>query len=480
MQNSFRNRSLATRPLALAAIAVAIAGALAAPRQADASAFQLKENSATALGRAFAGSVAAGDDASVIANNPAGMTMLQGNVFQADVTGVNFSSKFNGSATDAFGRPISGGNGGDAGTTIPVPAMYFATKVSDRWHIGAAFTAPFGFKTQYDNDWIGRYNAVKSSFKSLDGTLSASFDVTDTFTLGASFIAQRTSADLTSAVNFNTVGLGLIQQAAAGGALPPAAVPGLLGLVNGAIPPGTDGLATIKGSDWAYGWQVGAFWKVTAQDRIAFDYRSKIDHTLEGTANYNVPSNVTAVLSNPIVGQILAGAGGVPFTHTTAVADFTTPAVATLSMWHQDEKFGIGSDISYTQWDTFKQLAVTYANPAQPPSFEPFNWRNSWFVSVGGEYYYNDKLTLRTGIAVDSTPTYAATRDPRVPDSTRKWVSFGVGYKATSRLEINVGYAHIFVNSAHENGAVSPTDDVLVGDSDNSGNLLSLSAKYQF
>jgi long-chain fatty acid transport protein len=477
MQKSFLNRS---RPLVLAALTVAIAGALVAPR-AEASAFQLKENSAKALGRAFAGSAAAGDDASVIVNNPAAMSLLPGTyTFQADVTGINFSSQFHGTGTDAQGRPLTGGDGGDAGTTIPVPALYFAAKVGDRWHIGAAFTAPFGFKTDYDAGWVGRYNAIKSDFKSLDGTLSASFDVTDTFSIGASFIAQKTSAELTSAINFNSVGLGLIQQAAAGGLLPPQLVPQYLALVNGAIPPGTDGLVRIKGDDWAYGWQLGGLWRLTDKDRFALNYRSKIDSTLEGTANYVVPSNVTAVLSSPQVAPILAGAGGVPFTHTTGTADFTTPAVATASFWHQDEKFGLGADISWTKWDSFKELAVNYGNPAQPPSSETYNWRNSWFVSVGGEYYMSDKLTLRGGVAVDSTPTYSATRSPRVPDSTRKWVAFGIGYNATKNFEINAGYAHIFVNKAHMDGVASPTGDVLVGENDDKGNLLSLSAKYSF
>ncbi|WP_250634166.1 OmpP1/FadL family transporter [Pinirhizobacter soli] len=478
MQMSLTRRAWAVRPLAFAALSVAIAGALVAPRAADASAFQLKENSAKALGTAFAGSVTAGNDASVIVNNPAAMTMLDGNTFQADVTAINFSTKFSGSSNDAFGRPIAGSNGGDAGTTIPVPAMYFQSKVSDRWHVGVALTAPFGFKTDYDNDFTGRYSGLKSDFKSLDATLSASFDVTDTFTLGASAIAQRTSAELTSAINFNTVGLGIIQQGVAAGAIPPQAAPTYLGLVNAVVPPGTDGRAKIKGDDWAYGWQLGGFWKLTAQDRFALNYHSKISHTLEGTANFQIPAQVTGLLSNPALGALL-GPGQPPFTHTSGTADFTTPAFATASFWHQDEKFGLGMDISWTKWDSFKELAVQYGNPSQPPTVEEFNWRNTWFASVGGEYYATDKLTLRTGVAVDTTPTYNATRDVRVPDSTRRWLTFGLGYKVSERFDVNLGAAHIFVNKAHIN-SLSPTGDLTVGENDDKGNLLSLSGQYRF
>lgn len=477
----FKRNSLAqaARPLALAALAVAVSSALVMPNTAHASAFQLKENSAKALGRSFAGSAAAGGDASVVVNNPAAMTMLNGTVFQADVTAINFSTKFSGTGTDAFGRPLGGGNGGDGGTTIPVPAFFIATQVNDRTHLGFGVSAPFGFRTNYNYGWVGRYNALKSDFKSIAATFSASYDLTDSFTLGASFVAQRTQAELTSAINFNSVGVGLVQQAVAGGALPAANAPTYISLINSVVPPGTDGVARIKGDDWAYGWQLGGFWKMTDQDRLSLGYHSKISHKLQGNATFTVPASVTTLLSNPQIQPLLAGAGGVPFTNTTGTAPFTTPAYANLSYWHQGQDFGFGADLSWTKWSTFKELRVDYQNPAQPDSVETFNWKDTLFFSVGGEYYVNDKLTLRAGVAVDGTPTSVATRDPRVPDGTRHWISVGMGYKASDKLDLNVGYAHIFVKDAHVNN-LSPTGDRLTGNFKDKGNLLAFSAAYHF
>jgi long-chain fatty acid transport protein len=479
MQMSFRPFSRAGRPLTLAALSLAILGSFAAPQSAHASAFQLHEDSAAAMGRAYAGSTTAGGDVSVVANNPAAMSDLKGTYFQADVTAINFGTTFSGSAHDALGRPINGNGGGDAGTTMPVPALFFATQLGDKWHVGGSFTVPFGFQTEYDQQWIGRYNALKSKFTSLDLTLSASYDVTDNFALGLSGIAQKTSAELTSAINYNAVGLGVVNQAVAAGALPPAAGQAFAQQVNTVVPPGSDGIARIKGDDWAYGWQVGMFWKITSQDKFALDYRSKISHTITGTANFTVPANVQALLANPTVAGLLAGAGGVPFTHTQGTAPFTTPAVATASYWHQEEKFGLGMDVAWTKWDSFKNLNVYYANPAQPTTTEVFNWKNSWYIAFGGDYYLNDKVTLRGGLALDTTPTSTATRDPRVPDATRQLVSFGVEYKASERFVLNASYAHIFVNSARIN-STSSTGDVLTGSSDDYGNLLSFSAQYKF
>lgn len=464
------------RPLALAALAVAVGGVLALPQTAHASAFQLHENSAQSMGRAYAGSIA-GDDCSVIVNNPAAMTMLPKHCFQVDVTGINFSTKFHGSAQDAFGRPISGGNGGDGGTTLPIPALYWSSRMGEKWNLGAAFTVPFGFQTKYDRDWKGRYSAVKSKFQSLDATVSLSYDVSDSFTLGFSAIAQHTSAELSSAINYNMVGVGLVQQGVAGGAIPPAAAPGLINQFGAVVPPGSDGLATIKGDDWGYGWQVGALWKLTPNDRVAFNYHSKISHTLHGTANFTMPANVQALLASPQVQGLLGGAE--PFQHTTGTADFTTPAFATVSYWHRGESFGIGADVSWTKWDVFKKLKVEYGNPAQPETVEPFDWRNTWYAAVGGDWYVSNQLTLRAGVAVDASPTHVSTRDPRVPDGTRKLLSVGLGYKASDNLRIDVSYAHVFVNDAHVN-TVSSTGDRLTGSFDDYGNLLALGVQYSY
>ena len=57
---------------------------------ANASGFQIKENSTKALGRAFAGSAAAAGDASVVSNNPAAMSTFKQSAVQADVAVIDW------------------------------------------------------------------------------------------------------------------------------------------------------------------------------------------------------------------------------------------------------------------------------------------------------------------------------------------------------------------------------------------------------
>lgn len=204
-------------------LALGIAGALAAGN-AHGAAFQLKENSAKGLGRAFAGSISAPGDASVVATNPAAMRLLDGTQFQADVSAISFSAKYHGEggrytgATGAgTGTAVSGGNGGDAGMIAPVPSMYYHLPFgeNDNMHFGASLSVPFGFKTEYDRDWVGRYQGVKTELQAVDFGLSFSYDVNPYVSFGASVFAERLDIELSNALDFGTIISAAAQQKAA-------------------------------------------------------------------------------------------------------------------------------------------------------------------------------------------------------------------------------------------------------------------------
>jgi long-chain fatty acid transport protein len=431
---------------ALAAIPLALAAALAG-QNALASGFQLKENSAEGLGRSFAGSAAAPGDCSVVANNPAAMSEVKGGCFQADVTAINFETKFHGSGEDFLGRPLTGGNGGDGGTTQPVPALYFIHSIDEQFALGASLTVPFGFQTEYNEGWMGRYDSLKSKLESPALTFAGSWKLSDEFSLGLSLIAQRTSAELTQAIDFGTI---------------------LAGPTNGALlPQEADGFGSLKGDDWGYGWGFGALWHATPNDTFGFNFHSEIDHTIDGDGKFLVPSNLVPLL-------------GGAFTNSPGKADFDTPMFATASWWHTlDDHISFGADVGYTNWSHFKDLRVHYANPAQPDSESVFDWRDSWFVSFGGDYRLDPNWTLRAGVAYDETPTKDSTRDSRVPDGNRTWLSFGVGYKVSDDLKFEAGYAHLWVDDGDINHT-SATFSTLTGAFQSSGNLLSVSGQFRF
>jgi long-chain fatty acid transport protein len=121
--------------------------------------FQLLEQSASGLGNAYAGSAAIAENASTIYFNPAGMTYLPGVNVSGGATAIRPSFKFRDNGLSrgplALGGAPSTSNGGDAGSWGVVPNAYMSWQINDRWFAGVGLGAPFGLKTEYEDDWAG-------------------------------------------------------------------------------------------------------------------------------------------------------------------------------------------------------------------------------------------------------------------------------------------------------------------------------------
>ncbi|MGB1271685.1 MAG: OmpP1/FadL family transporter, partial [Endozoicomonas sp.] len=138
--------------------------------QAGAAGFALNETSASAAGTAFAGRGSNAEDASIMASNPAGIALLD----QAQVTGgmgvVVPKGKFEGTGTnvnlDGVGIPSgvdrASGSEDNFLKTAVIPFGYFAMPYDEKWSFGLGIYAPFGSKTDYDDDWAGRHLANKT------------------------------------------------------------------------------------------------------------------------------------------------------------------------------------------------------------------------------------------------------------------------------------------------------------------------------
>ncbi|PCI55016.1 MAG: hypothetical protein COB34_07445 [Methylophilaceae bacterium] len=142
--------------------------ALAAGSSVQAAGFALQEQSASGMGNAYAGAAATAEDASTIFFNPAGMTYIDGTQAVGALHLIKPSAEFKDSASIAgAGKPL-GDEGPDAGDLAFVPNFYFMTALTPSIKIGVGVNAPFGLKTEYDDKWLGRFQAIKSEVKTIN------------------------------------------------------------------------------------------------------------------------------------------------------------------------------------------------------------------------------------------------------------------------------------------------------------------------
>ncbi|HYQ72446.1 MAG TPA: outer membrane protein transport protein [Gammaproteobacteria bacterium] len=410
-------------------LTLASAGALA-------SSFALIEQSVNGMGSAYAIGSAGIDDASTVFYNPAGMSRLSGSHLNGGLQIVYSQVDFKGSgqynpnnlalgpagplSPPVAGNPISGKTNPDTDLLAGIPSGYVTHQYSDRVWFGLGLNAPFGLKTDYDNDWVGRYNAIKSELYTYNINPSLAFKFTDHATIGVGLSALYADGKLTNAED-----LGLLQ--ALGGS--PVAVPGAF-----------DGRTTLTGNDWGYGYNFGLLLEPTENTRFGFHYRSKIELTLDGDAKVRAPGF---------------------YSKQDAKLDVTLPDSLSVSAYHAfNSKWAMMADFTWTQWSRVDSLDVKLANGSQRDNV--WEYEDSSRYAIGAEYRHDQAWTLRTGVALDQTPVPNNNlRSPRVPDEDRIWLSFGATYRYSPDITFDFGYAHLFVDDPKLDNVSDANDPTL-------------------
>lgn len=439
-------------------VGLAAATAVGLAMEAQASGFQLKEQSAEGLGNAFAGSTAKAQDLSTIFFNPAGMTALSGHQgqgvvsyiipraeFQADATSYNTPGAFY-NGTSISGSPTQD----DAIDDAMVPAAYAMYDVNEDWKLGLAVNVPFGLVTDYDDNWVGRYHALKSDLKTIAIQPSVAYQVNDWFSVGGGPVIQHAEAELTKAVDARSAVFGgAFQQTltATGGNQALAAA-----TANAAARGVPDAYSKVTGSDFSVGYTLGVMFEPMETTRIGLSYRSAITHELDGDVEF---TNLPTALQ-----------GSTAFRNAPGRAELNLPASASLGLYHEvNDQLALMGEVSWTEWSVFEELSVYREGDGNTPlSRTVENWDNTWFYSVGATYKPTDKLKLQLGVAYDQSPVPDATRTPRVPDADRTWLAVGAGYEIMPGVTTNLAYTHIWVDEGridlHNEGTGLPEHNV--------------------
>ena len=436
MSNIIRGRAL-TGALGLMAV-------LGAAGEAAASGFMLREQSSEGLGNAFAGSTAKAYNLSTIFYNPAGMTRLEGSQVAGSATWIAPVAKFEGTNTvsgAAFNNGQTRGSmGGDAIKDAAVGALYAFWDARPDLKFGMAVSAPFGLRSEYDEDWVGRYHALESSITNINVQPSVAYRINDKLSIGGGAQVAYTKVRLSNALNLSSL-----------------------------HPLTSDGKSTVEGDDIGFGGVASVLYEFTPTSRVGLNYRSQIQHTREGDAKFEVSPGHKALLGNP---QSLRD--------MSAKADLTTPDTVSLGLYHElSPQWAVMSDIQWTNWSTFKEVRIKF-DDGRPDSVTDESWKDTWFFSLGATYTMDQHNKFHFGVAYDQAPVDTEHRTARIPDSNRYWLSAGYTYELNPNFQANLGYTHIFADKAEINEAGGSNSGRLVGSYDAYVDIFSASLVWKF
>ena len=369
-----------------------------------AAAFQLAEQNASGLGRAYAGEASIADDASVVARNPALMTVFKDKQLSVAAIAVVPDVSLEGTGTNN-GIDVNALDDDSIAPSAVIPATYFTMPVNDRVSVGFGAFANFGLATKFDDDYAAGQIAGETEIVTVNMNASVAYKVSEQFSFGIGLNAIYAEAKI-------------IRKFGAS-ALP--------------IPASTDAV-NLEGDDIGYGLNVGVMYQLDENSRFGFNYRTETDITFEGEYSNELPS---AFIPGGLDGQLeLPGS-----------VEITLPAIAEFSGSHQlEEKLGLHYSVLWTGWSSFDSLEAQVTAPTGD-KFSAFekteDFSDALRYSVGTDYQYNENLLLRAGIAFDESPVSQQHLSISIPDTDRFWFSFGGNYTIDKNSNVDLGVSII-------------------------------------
>jgi long-chain fatty acid transport protein len=385
----------------------ALAFLLVASAQANAGGFAIHEQSVYGQGTSFAG-IAAGGALSSMFWNPATMTQFPGIVSETDLSGV---FPFASHATSPSSTFAAFGGAPNSLRSDIVPAGYTSYQLYPDFWLGLSINAPFGLSVSFPDAWAGRNYAGDSSLRTYNAAPSIAYRFSDWLSVGAGVQIQYGKAQFERGLP----------------GVPPFTPP-LFGL-------GTQ--LHLQGTGWGFGATAGVTLTPTPWTTIGLGWRSAINQKIQGEITDNI---------------------GLPVaTHTTLGSANTTlklPDIVSLGIRQRlDPRWTLLGTAEWTNWSRIGTSTVDQLNGAPATAFgsviaQPFQYRDGWFFSGGAEYNWDERLTLRGGLAYEITPISDQVRTPVVPDNDRVWASIGATWRVSKFMHFDLAYSHVWVKEA--------------------------------
>jgi long-chain fatty acid transport protein len=350
------------------AISIAAAVVLAFVSSARAAGLLLYETGAPDLGTASAGRAAMAADASTVAANPAGMTLLdRSQLLGAAGALLPFTNFDLAPETTTFG-----GGGGNAGVFTPIGGFFYAHKLSEQLWLGLATDSDFGLSGNYGKSWAGRYYVTQESIITGKANPSIAYMVNDWLSVGAGF-------------SFS-VGRLLFQSK-----------------VNNVLPRTPDGGLAIESWDEAFGGNVGVLLKPLDKLRVGLTYQSPIDY------KFGFRPHLTDL--GPLLSRLRTRIGGSKINIPMEV-----PQQVMLSgLYDVTSYWSLMGNVGWQNWSAFSEFPIGISAVNQRTVDVNLRFSDTCQIAIGQQLRFREKWLWSAGFAYDSSPVSEANRVATLP-----------------------------------------------------------------
>jgi long-chain fatty acid transport protein len=360
--------------LRLSAITLALLGA----NQALAGGLWLSEYNQPTQGRAGAGEEAGNGDASDAFFNPASMSrhtesqlMVAGGLILPQVEfDVDRGSALNGD-----------GDGGNAGGLTPSASVFYSRPINDTWSVGISGLALTGSALDYDDDWVGRFEAQDVTLVVIGAIPSVAFKATDKLSLGFAVPVMYSNLELDIAVP------------------------------NLASPGDGEGKAKIDGDD------------VQVAVSLSFHYQFSERTAIGGRASSKFEFDYDGNIDAKYLGQV-----GVN-------TELTLAALARIGLSHEfNDRWSGYATLGWDDWSEMNEVILSGDNNGV---VLPRDWHDTYHSALGVDYRLDNQWTLRAGMSYDTSPTNKNDRTADMPIDEQFRYAIGADYLRDSGMKVS-------------------------------------------
>lgn len=307
-------------------------------------------------------------------------------------------------------------------TPLAVNASF---RIYDNLQAGVSFFTPYGSAINWTNNWPGSMLSQKVNLKVYNIQPTIAWRILPNLSVGVGLDIAWGSVDLDKALisgqSFDAA------TSLMGQPLPP------LGHAAAAS-------INLKGtSDVAVGANIGVMYDINDKWTVGANFRSKMNMKVAaGSAKINYANtSVENFIENIAHLNIL--------NQSNFSASMPCPYILNFGASYRPiNPLTFAFDVQFTGWKTYRQLDIEFPEPLDSYNQNiPKNYRNAWCFHLGAEYALTNRLDLRAGLMVDTTPVNKDHYNPETPGMTKIEPTLGFSFRPIDRLSIDVAFMYI-------------------------------------
>ena len=376
-------------------------------------------------------------DASTVAANPAGMTLLDRSQLLGAPGALLPLTNFD----VAPETTTSGGGGGNAGVFTPIGGFFYVYKLSERVRLGVAADSDFGLSGNYGKRWAGRYYLTRESLITGKVNPSIAYMVNDWLSVGAGFSFSLCRLLFQSKINNNLTMLGHKP----------------------------DGGLGVESWDEAFGGNVGALLTPIKNLRIGLTYQSPIDY------KFGFRPHLTDL--GPLLTRLRERIGGAKVNIPMEVPQ----QVMLSSLYNVTPNFSLMGNIGWQNWSAFSEFPIGISSAKQRTVDVNLHFSDTCQIAIGQQFRIGEKWLWSAGFAYDSSPVSRANRAPTLPLDRQLRYGTGIQYQINSNITAGAAWEFMDAGPGPYSASRGPLAGTLQGHySTNYLNFASLNLIWKF